>query len=202
MSEAVPIGYNFIMKDASEEKMPHATRIMSADQLLVLPDDGRRYELVLGELRMMSPAGGRHGRIAQKLLRRLGNHVELHDLGETFAAETGFLLHTDPDTVRAPDVAYVSHARLAGRADHPGYLPLAPNLIAEVVSPTDSSSDVAEKAGSWLAAGVEIVLVVDPQNKTVCVYRPNQEIRIFSDGPIDLNAVVPGYHLDVAELFA
>ena len=82
--------------------MSHTCRVTTSDELLAMPDDGHRYELVEGELRMMSPAGGRHGRIAAKLARRLGDHVEQHGLGETFAAETGFLLRRDPDTVRAP----------------------------------------------------------------------------------------------------
>ena len=81
--------------------MSQDTRIMTADRLLAMPDDGKRYELVEGKLRMMSPAGGRHGRIALKLGRRIGDYVEQQNLGETFAAETGFLLQKNPDTVRA-----------------------------------------------------------------------------------------------------
>jgi Uma2 family endonuclease len=182
--------------------MSQHTQALSAEELLAKSDDGRRYELVQGELRMMSPAGAKHGRIALKLARRLGDHVEQHDLGETFAAETGFLLEQNPDTVRAPDVAFVSHARLRGLADHPGYLPLAPDLVAEVVSPNDSSSDVEEKALGWLSAGVAVVLVVDPQTKTIRDYRSAQEIRVYSEGSIELDGVVSGYHLEVSELFA
>jgi Uma2 family endonuclease len=182
--------------------MSHATRTTSADELFAMADNGRRYELVHGELRMMSPAGGRHGRIALKLARRLGNHVERHKLGETFAAETGFLLAQDPDTVRAPDVAFVSQARLRGLADHPGYLPLAPDLVVEVVSPNDKSSQVEEKTFSWLSAGVRLVLVVDPQTKTIREYRSAREIRIHSEGTIELGDVVSGYRLDMSDLFA
>jgi Uma2 family endonuclease len=181
--------------------MSHDTRVVTADELLAMPDDGKRYELVQGVLRMMSPAGGRHGRIAQKLLRRLGNQVEQYDLGETFAAETGFLLKQNPDTVRAPDAAFVSHDRLGNLADYPGYLPVAPDLAAEVVSPSDSSSGVEEKVDDWLAAGVTVVLVVDPQTKTIREYRSMQEIRIHTDGVIDLSDVMTGCELDVSELF-
>jgi len=181
--------------------MSQDTRTWSADELFTMADDGRRYELVEGELRLMSPAGGRHGRIALRLARRLGNYVEQHDLGETFAAETGFLLKQGPDTVRAPDVAFVSHSRLRGLADHPGYLPLAPDLVAEVVSPGDSSSDVEEKALSWLSAGVGVVLVVDPQTKTIREYRSAEEIHVYSHGHIELGHVVSGYRLDVNDLF-
>jgi Uma2 family endonuclease len=182
--------------------MSHDTRVMTADELLAMPDDGKRYELVQGELRMMSPAGGRHGRIALKLARRLGDFVEAHGLGVTYAAETGFLLQRNPDTVRAPDVAFVSQESLGKLADYPGFLPLAPDLVAEVVSPNDSSSDVEEKALDWLAAGVTIVLVVDPQTKTIRDYRSAQEIRVYAQGLIDLGIVLAGCRLDVSELFS
>ncbi len=182
--------------------MSQDTRIMTASELLAMPDDGRRYELVQGTLRMMSPAGGRHGRIALKLARRLGDYVEQHDLGATFAAETGFLLERDPDTVRAPDVAFVSHARLGNFADLPGYLPIAPDLVAEVVSPSDRSSEIEEKTIGWLSAGVAVVLVVDPQTKTIRDYRATHGMRVYTEGAIDLGEAITGFRLDVSELFA
>lgn len=182
--------------------MSRHTRGVTADELLTMPENGRRYELVEGELHMMSPAGGRHGRIALKLARRLGDHVEQHGLGETFAAETGFLLQRDPDTVRAPDVAFVSRERLGNRANDPGYLPLAPDLVAEVVSPSDRSGDVETKVLDWLAAGVQAVLVVDPQTQSVRHYRSAQEMQVHRAGTIDLDHAVRGFRLDVTELFS
>jgi Uma2 family endonuclease len=174
---------------------------MSVDDLLSMPSDGNRYELVQGELRMMSPAGGRHGRITLKLGRRIGDHVEQHDLGETYAAETGFVLQRNPDTVRAPDVAFVSKSKLVRLVDESGYLPVAPDLIAEVLSPNDRASDVEEKVLAWLAAGVVSVLVVDPQNKLIRDYRSVHEIRTHTEGSIDLTEVIPGFYLDVSDLF-
>lgn len=150
---------------------------------------------------MMSPAGGRHGRIAARLLSRLTVYAEEHRLGATFAAETGFLIQQDPDTVRAPDVAYVSQSRLGEFADHPGYIPMAPDLVAEVVSPGDGSSEVEAKARAWLLAGVRVVLVVDPQTTTIREYRSESHITVYSDGLVDLTEVLPGFQLDVAELF-
>jgi Uma2 family endonuclease len=183
--------------------MAHTTtEHVTADQLASLPDNGNRLELVDGELRMMSPAGGRHGRIAGKLFLRIGNHVERHKLGETFAAETGFLLHQNPDTVRAPDVSFVSYERLGEFADYPGYLPLAPDLAVEVVSPTDQSSEVESKATAWLRAGSRVVLVVDPQTNSIREYRSLNQIRVYSEDEIDLGDILPGFKLAVAELFA
>ena len=182
--------------------MAYSTRIMTADELLAMPDDGKCYELIQGELRMMLPAGGRHGRIALKLGRRIGDHVEQHQLGETFAAETGFLLQRDPDTVRATDVAFVSHGRLGTLANEPGYLPVVPDLVAEVVSPNDRSSDIEGKVLDWLAAGALAVLVVDPQTQTVRDYRSTGTIQIYSAGSIDLGSVIQGLELNVSELFS
>ncbi|MCO6456913.1 MAG: Uma2 family endonuclease [Pirellulaceae bacterium] len=181
--------------------MSRSVEVTTAEQLAALPDDGQRYELVEGVLRMMPPAGGRHGRIAGKLYRRIAIHVEQHRLGETYAAETGFLLRRNPDTVRAPDAAFVSSARLGAYADYPGYLPLAPDLVAEVLSPSDRRSDADDKARDWLAAGVRVVLVVDPQRASITVHRPGIAASVLVDGLLDLRDVIPNFQLDVAEIF-
>ena len=181
--------------------MANTTDQLTAEQLAMMPGGGKRCELVDGVLHMMSPAGGRHGRIAGKLFLRVGNHVERQKLGETFAAETGFLLHRNPDTVRAPGVAFVSHQRLGELADYPGYLPLAPDMVAEVVSPSDESSDVESKATAWLQAGVGVVLVVDPQTNSIREYRSPDQIRVYREGFIELGDVLPDFKLDVGELF-
>lgn len=185
-----------------ESKMQNTSHYITADQLASLPDDGSRRELVAGVLHMMSPAGGRHGRIAGRLFLRIGNHVEQRKLGEVFAAETGYILRRDPDTVRAPDVSFVSRERLGDLADHAGYLPIAPDLAAEVVSPSDESSKVEAKAMDWLHSGVRVVLVVDPQTKSIREYRSSSEIRVYDDGTIALQDILPDFKLDVAELFA
>jgi Uma2 family endonuclease len=104
--------------------------------------------------------------------------------------------------VGAPDVAFVSHARLGDLADEPGYLSVAPDLVAEVVSPSDQSSDLEEKVLAWLAAGVRTVLVVDPQTKTMRRYQSADEVQVYKTGSIDLSSVIAGLVLDVSELFA
>ena len=158
------------------------SEITSAEQLFQAPSNGNRLELVRGVLFMMSPAGSEHGRIASRILIRLGSYVEANDLGETFAAETGFLIEKDPDTVRAPDAAFVSHKKLNETDQSSAYLPLSPDLVVEVVSPSDSSSDVEAKAEQWLSAGSQIVLVADPRNETLRVYRSKSEIQVLHAG--------------------
>jgi Uma2 family endonuclease len=175
---------------------------ITADQLLGMPDDGKRYELLEGVIQMMSPAGGRHGSVAFDLAFALGQHVKSKGLGSVFAAETGFLISTDPDTVRAPDVAFVRHKRMQELENLDGYLPLAPDLVGEVVSPNDSTSEVEAKSQMWLAAGVRMVLVVDPANETIRVYCTPSQIDVFHHGDtIDATDVVEGWKLKVADVF-
>lgn len=185
-------------REMSAEAPP---RPVTAEELLRISDDGCRYELVEGEMRKMTPAGGRHGRIAMKVALSLGAVVEAGRLGTVFAAETGFRLTVDPDTVRAPDVAFVGGERAAELRDVVGYLPGAPDLAVEVVSPHDGYSAVGEKALGWLDAGSRMVLVVDPACRSVTVYRSRHEIRILTeDDTLDGAEVVPGWRVRVGEL--
>jgi Uma2 family endonuclease len=183
--------------------MAEAKRATTADELLHMPDDGFRYELVRGELRRMSPAGYRHGLVAANLLGALRPHVLREGLGHVCAAETGFVLARDPDHVRAPDVAFVSRDRSAPVGDPPtGFWPGAPDLAAEVVSPSDSFTEVQAKAFDWLDAGTRLVLVVDPEQRTVTIYRSRDDVRVLTEcDSIDGKDVVPGWSVGVAELF-
>ena len=174
----------------------------TADQLAVIPDDGQRYELVEGELRVMSPAGNEHGRIALKLGWRVAAFVEENQLGATFAAETGFLIRRDPDTVRAPDFAFITRQRIDEVGPVTGYWPGAPDLLAEVVSPHDTFSDVEAKALGWLAAGTRVVWVVDPSQQHVTVYRSPSDIAVIeADGILDAKDLLPGWSIVVGDLF-
>ena len=126
---------------------------------------GKRTQLVRGELIVMAPAEGRHGHVAHKVALLVGNHVLERGLGRVFAAETGFFLRRDPDTARAPDVAFVASERL-GIEDIPaGFLEVAPGLVVEVVSPGDSGTSVRSKVTDWLTAGTRLVWVVYPESR-------------------------------------
>ena len=180
-----------------------AANRITAEQLLAMPDDGNRHELIAGELQMMSPAGSRHGRIAMRLGSMLEQHVRGNNLGTVYAAETGFLISRHPDTVRAPDVAFVGKSKLDALGASEGYLPLAPDLAVEVISPNDSSTQVETKARMWLEAGTTMVLVVDPATRTVRVYRTKNAIHVLSDADrLDAHDVVPGWKPSVGEFFA
>jgi len=175
----------------------------TAEDLLDMPDDGFRYELVRGELRKMTPAGDEHGHIAMDVGTSLNVHVKANGLGRVYAAETGFKLASDPDTVRAPDAAFVRRERLEGSGRLTGFREGAPDLAVEVVSPNDRHAEVVEKALAWLEAGCRMVLVVDPERRVVTVYRSREEIRVLVEGDtLDGADVVPGWRLPLRELFA
>ncbi len=178
-------------------------KLMTAEELLRLPDDGQRHELVAGELRTMAPSGFEHGRRTARFTGSLSQHVRAHGLGEVLAAETGFLLARTPDLVRAPDVAFVSRERAAAAGEVAGYWPGDPDLAVEVVSPNDSYTEVAEKVATWLAHGTRMVIVVDPRRRTVAVHRPPAQVRHLTvDDTIDDEDVVPGWRMAVRDLFA
>lgn len=178
------------------------TAKVTAEELLHMPDDGFRYELVKGELIKMAPAGKEHGKLAMRLGWRLAQYVESHGLGEVCAAETGFHLSSNPDTVRAPDAAFVRQSRVEEAGSVAGFWPGAPDLAVEVISPSDTYSQVQDKALHWLNAGTLMVVVVDPRQQTVTVYRSLTDIVILTTGDeLEGKDVVPGWTLPVDELF-
>ena len=173
-----------------------------AEELWHLPDDGLRRELVEGELRVMAPPGAEHGRVAATVAGLLFTHVRQTGAGVTFAAETGFLLAHDPDTVRAPDAAFVvaERAEAVGRTEK--YWPGAPDFAAEVISPGDTFAEVEAKALGWLEAGTSVVLVLDPARHTATAYRGQGDVRIHrGDEMLDLSDAVPGWRVALADFF-
>jgi Uma2 family endonuclease len=173
--------------------MPPPAALMTADDLLHANIPNKRTELVRGVLRVREPAGFLHGRVALNLGGELRAHVKATDAGTVLAAETGFKLQTDPDTVRAPDVAFVAK----GREPPPqatGFAPLAPDLVAEVLSPEDRPGEVLAKVADWLSAGTRLVWVVDPVRRVARVYRQDgSESIVTAEGALDGEDVLPGF---------
>ena len=178
-------------------------RLMTAEDLLRLPYDGMRHELIRGELRTMPPGGWGHGKHTSRIDWSLGPYVAEHGLGEVATNETGFLLTTNPDTVRAPDVAFVRRQRLLEVDPERGYYPGAPDLAVEVISPNDLYTEVDEKVAEWLEHGTRMVLVVNPRRKSVAVHQPGRDVRMLGvEDTLDGEEVVPGWTLPVRDLFS
>jgi Uma2 family endonuclease len=176
--------------------------LLTADELFALPDDGFRHELIRGELQSMTPAGSEHGVITMRLAGRIFSHVESRQLGEVFTAETGFKLSSNPDTVRAPDLAFVRRERIPEGGIPRGFWPGAPDLAAEVVSPGDTYEEVEEKVADWLRAGAELVWIINPRRRTVTIHGRNEAIRILTEtDQLTGGAVIPGFTCAIAELF-
>jgi Uma2 family endonuclease len=180
-----------------------ADKILTAEDLLKLPRGRFRYELIEGELKQMSPAGHDRGRIAMELSAPLHQYVKANNLGKVYAAETGFLLKTDPDTVRAPDIAFIRQERVAEVGRSKGYWRDAPDLAVEVMSPSDSVGKLEDKIQMWIEAGTRLVWVISPKLGTVTVYRSLMDIQTLTEKDVlDGGDVVQGFKFPVAELFA
>ncbi len=174
--------------------------LITADYLLRTPDLGR-CELVRGELIRMTPAGSEHGSIIVNITIPLGAFVSRAGLGRVFGAETGFHIGHDPDTVRAPDVAFVASDRLPSPLPK-GFFPGPPDLAVEVVSPDDRDSKVLAKVQNWLDAGCRVVWLVDPRRQTVQVYQGRSQAKVLRlSDTLSGEPLLPGFLLAVAEVF-
>jgi Uma2 family endonuclease len=178
---------------------------MTEDDLFRMPDDGYCYELVEGVLHQMTPTGFEHGRSTGNLHRLLSSYVYAHKLGYVLAAETGFIIGRTTDgrvTVRAADISYVSKDSIPAGADTRKYLEMAPDLVVETLSPSDTAVEVEEKIASWLAAGVRCAVVLNPTARSVNVHRSQGAIIKLGDrDELDLEDVVAGFRCRVSDIF-
>jgi Uma2 family endonuclease len=175
---------------------------MTAEELLELPGDDYKYELVEGELIRMAPTGGEHGVLTMTLGFLLYEYVRAQDLGIVCGAETGFTLRRTPDTVRAPDVAFIAKERIPTAGVPKTYWPFAPDLAVEVISPSDRFDEVQTKVAEYLTAGTRLVWVVNPSTRTVFVYHSAREVQLV--GPEDELSgedVIPGFRCPVKRVF-
>jgi Uma2 family endonuclease len=177
-------------------------KLMTAEEAFRLPATNRRFELRKGVYRDMSPAGGEHGVIANNIAFVLSGHVRRHRLGLVLAAETGFILARNPDTVRAPDVAFIAAHRIPAEGVPTGYWPGAPDLAVEVVSPSDAPDDIQEKIEQYFGAGARMVWVVYPKTRSVARYRSLHELQVLRGQEVlDGEDVVSGFSCPVSTFF-
>lgn len=182
-----------LLKDSEE-------RLITGEELFRSPDLGP-CELVDGRIVPLSPTGRAHGRSEARLTARLLTYVESHDKGEVLTGEIGIYVRRNPDTVRAADIAFISHARLA-RCRAEGYLDVAPEIVVEVLSPNDRRGDLADKIRDYFSAGVDRVWVLDSRQRCVSVYRTPSDVQELRPGDVLTDeARFPGFRVVVGELF-
>lgn len=182
--------------------MSATTQLITAEELYMMPTDNLRAELIKGELIKMSPAGHKHGRIVVNLTAPLAQYVKTHKLGFVYGAETGFKLATNPDTVRAPDIAFVRQQQIDRIGEPEGFWPEAPDLAVEVNSPGDTVSEVENKVQEYLQAGTRLIWVVSPRLRIVTVYRSLTDIITLTEKDmLDGGDAISGFQFGVSEIF-
>jgi Uma2 family endonuclease len=180
---------------------PFASDVLTADELLHLSLPDKQTELVRGRLIVREPPGYRHGTIAFAVAIRIGEFVRARNLGVVVAAETGFKLFSNPDTVRAADAAFISRDRAP---DPPpvGYPAMAPDLVVEVLSPNDRAGEVQSKVSDWLSAGSRLVWVIDPARRRALVYRADGSVDLIPDGEaLAGDDVLPGFSCPLSDIW-
>ncbi len=174
---------------------------MTADELARLQGEGR-YELSRGELIALPPAGEEHSAIETGLVARLHAFVREHGLGRVYGGDTGFRLPLTPEAVRSSDVAFVGKERLTQITDRRKFIPVAPDLAIEIISPDETAEQVQEKVADYLEAGARVVWVAYPRTRTVHVHAAMRPISVLSaTDMLDGGDVLPGFRLAVSELF-
>lgn len=177
-----------------------AARQVTVEEFAAMPLQGI-WELVDGELLEVTPAAGRSSRIGGRLYSRLADFAEPSSLGWAFPAETGFILFDDHQTVRSPDAAVVLRDRLSEPPD--SFVPVAPDLAVEVLSPSDRMADTLAKAAMFLQAGTRLVWLVNPATRTVAAFQSETDpVMLSEDDTLDGGDVLPGFTVAVAEIFA
>jgi Uma2 family endonuclease len=174
---------------------------LTADDLWQLREDGVRYELDDGELITMAPASLLQGIVAGNIAHYLKLYAIKNDAGVVLVSEAGFKLQSNPDKVRAPDVAFITRDRLPANLE--GYGELAPDLAVEIISPNEYAVDVDEKTRQYLQAGTKQVWLVYPRSKSISVYTSLRDVTIYTqEDDLSGGDVLPGFACKVADIFA
>lgn len=176
-------------------------RLLTAEEFAALPSAGLRLELVRGEIVAMPPAFEDHGEVAMLLGSMLATYVRQYGLGKTYAAETGFMIAQHPDTVRAPDFAFIQTSRLPSGGPAARWVPVIPDLVGEIASSGDRLTEIRDKVQMWLDVGVRLVWVVFPGQRVIEAWRPRQAERALRAGDtLDGEDVVPGFSVPVRDI--
>ncbi len=178
------------------------SKLLTAEDVWNMEDDGCRHELIRGELLTMSPAARPHGRYLAELTRHIGNYLADQPIAEIYAGDTGYILSRDPDLLLAPDLSVIRLENLPDEPPETGFEDLVPDLVAEVLSPSERMGRVNYKIWEYLNSGVQLVWLIDPSQKNVTIHAPNRQMQVIGiDDTLDGGEVLPEFRLPLAELF-
>lgn len=182
---------------------PTATKLITAKEFAEMldPPDGSKQELVRGAIITMPPPGFPHGRCQGKTYYVLETYAR-QTRAWLVTVETGVITETDPDTVRGPDVAVWKADRLSGEQLPEVYPEIPADLCVEILSPSETWRRINAKIREYLASGVKMVWIIEPERRTVTVYRQPNDGRVLSeDATLTVEDLLPGFSCRVAEFF-
>jgi len=183
--------------------MGTVSKLMTVEEFEVLIDDGKRYELIDGELREMAPTVNWHGEVESNIVIRLGGHVLADGLGRVSCGEVLYVVRRNPDRVRAADIAFIRQDRVPSLEARQHIMEVIPDLVVEVLSKHDTVAEISDKIDDWLGAGVQLLWIVDPFRRTVTIYQPGRDPLLLGEhGTLEGDSVVPGFRCPVAEIFS
>ena len=178
------------------------TKLLTADDLLRLYSKGVRGELIRGVLCETMAVGGEHGEIVINLGMILGGFIKPRRLGRLAGSDAGVHLERNPDTVREPDLAFISSQKIPLNVRNPGYYEVVPDLVVEIASSSDTRREVNDKARMWHSHGVRLVWVAYPDTRSVDVHSEDGSVMTRSeDDTLDGGDVLPGFTCPVSEIF-
>jgi Uma2 family endonuclease len=182
--------------------METLSKLLTAEEFETLADDGKRYELIDGELREMAPTVNWHGEVEINLGTLLHVHVRAQGLGRVSCGEVLFVVRRNPDRVRAADIAFIRRERVPPLEARQHIMEAIPDLVVEILSQHDTVAEVSDRIDDWLGAGVQMLWIVDPFRRTVTVYQPDHDPTLLGEhGVLESDPVVSGFRCPVAEIF-
>jgi Uma2 family endonuclease len=183
--------------------MTTTEKLLTAEEFEQLPDDGKRYELIDGELREMAPTVNWHGEVESNLTALLHAYVRSHRLGRVSCGEVLYIVRRNPDRVRAADIAFIRQERVPSLEARQHIMEVIPDLVVEILSQHDTVAEISDRIDDWVGAGVQLLWIVDPFRRTVTMYQPEHDPMLLGEhATLEGDPVLPGFRCAVAEIFA
>ena len=183
--------------------MGTVSKLMTVEEFEGLLEDGKRYELIDGELREIAPTVNWHGEVEINLGTLLNVHVRTDGLGRVSCGEVLYVVRRNPDRVRAADIAFIRQDRVPSLEARQHIMEVIPDLVVEILSKHDTVEEISKKIDDWLGAGVQMLWIVDPFRRTVTIYQPERDPLLLGEhGTLEGDPVIPGFRCPVAEIFA